>query len=68
MLHAVHQLVANFVYLLFCARQVVYSEVLEFFGRKQMPPVAENEKMALMTALRLNQNSKVVVYKTKTMS
>ncbi len=43
MLHYVHQLVANFVCLLFGARQVVYSGFLELFRWTQLPAATENK-------------------------
>ncbi len=42
MLHYVHQLVANCVFLLFGGVQVVYSRLLELFHWKQLPAAAEN--------------------------
>ncbi len=43
MLHCVHQLVANFVCLLFGAGQVVYSGFIRAFCWKYFPAVAEND-------------------------
>lgn len=42
MLHYVHQLVANFAWLLFGDWQVVYRDVLELFHRQQWPAVCGN--------------------------
>ncbi len=61
MAHCVHQLVTNFVCLLFGAEQVEYSEYWELFHWKQ-------GAVLLMKAVRVKQNSEAAGHKTKTMN
>ncbi len=63
MLHYVHQLVTDFVCLLFGAGQVVYSEFIKAFLFKTAARCKQ-----LMRAVRVNPNSKAAGCKTKTMS
>ncbi len=63
MLHCVHQLVSNWVCLLFAAEQVVYCGFLELF-------LAKNSWLLRQTysTVRLNQNSKVLSRQNKTIT
>lgn len=68
MLHYVYQRVTNFVSVLFGVGLYGTVDLSELFSLSLFLPKTAVSEIMLMRAMRLNQNSKVVDWKTKTIT